>query len=294
MKGILLAGGEGTRLRPLTRSTSKQLLPVYDKPLIYYPLSTLMLAGIREILIISSESDLPQIQRLLGDGTQFGIELHYASQASPRGIAEALLIGKSFLAGSSVCLALGDNILHGPGLGRTLEKLNNCTGAHIFAYEVSDPSAYGVVEVDESGLAKSIEEKPKNPKSSLAIPGLYFYDSFATEYAETLFPSSRGELEISDLNRIYLEKGQLKVVMLPRGTAWLDAGTFDSLHEAGNFVRTVQMRQGVSILAPEEVAWRMGYIATEHLVQLANAAGKSGYGEYLVRISKKPATSEWS
>jgi glucose-1-phosphate thymidylyltransferase len=289
MKGILLAGGEGTRLRPLSIATSKQLLPVYDKPMIYYPLSTLMLAGITEILVISTRDAMPQIMALLGDGSALGLKLTYKIQEEPGGIAQAILLAKEFLNGASVGLVLGDNIFYGSGLGRSISKFQNLRGAQIFAHAVEDPRAYGVVEFDKSGKAKSLEEKPAMPKSSFAVPGIYFYDSSVVEYAEKLVPSARGELEITDLNRLYLEDGLLNVEVLPRGTAWFDAGTFESLSAASNFVRTIQLRQGISVLAPEEIAWRMGYIGSETLQQLGVAYGKSSYGQYLQRIYENEA-----
>jgi glucose-1-phosphate thymidylyltransferase len=286
MKGIILAGGKGTRLGPLTVSTNKHLLPIYDKPMIYYPLSTLMLAGIQEILVISSPVDRPPIENLLGNGGHLGIQISYVDQLSPRGVADALLIGKEFLGGAPVALILGDNLFFGPGLGRSFQKYREVKGCQILAYEVSDPSSYGVVEINSEGSVRSIEEKPSKPKSNLAIPGLYFYDSSAVELVEKLTPSARGELEISDLNKMYLESGQLAVEMLPRGTAWLDAGTFESLLEASKFVRTVQVRQGMKVLAPEETAWRVGNISTAQLLTLAAGQRDPNYGQYLMKITE--------
>ncbi|WP_303964957.1 glucose-1-phosphate thymidylyltransferase RfbA [Rothia mucilaginosa] len=284
MKGIILAGGTGSRLHPITQGISKQLTPVYDKPMIYYPLSTLMLAGIRDILIITTPADQEQFQRLLGDGSRFGINLEYKVQPSPDGLAQAFILGADFIGNDPVALVLGDNIFYGPGLGTQLATYEQKDGATVFAYRVADPRAYGVVEFDEDFNALSIEEKPENPKSDYAIPGLYFYDSKVVEYARQIKPSPRGELEITDLNRVYLEQGKLKVEVLPRGTAWLDTGTFDSLADATNFIRTVQSRQGLSIGCPEEIAWRHGWLSDEQLRDIATPLVKSGYGSYLLGL----------
>ncbi len=284
MKGIILAGGTGSRLHPITQGISKQLTPVYDKPMIYYPLSTLMLAGIRDILIITTPADQEQFQRLLGDGSRFGINLEYKVQPSPDGLAQAFILGADFIGNDPVALVLGDNIFYGPGLGTQLATYEQKDGATVFAYQVADPRAYGVVEFDEDFNALSIEEKPENPKSDYAIPGLYFYDSKVVEYARQIKPSPRGELEITDLNRVYLEQGKLKVEVLPRGTAWLDTGTFDSLADATNFIRTVQSRQGLSVGCPEEIAWRHGWLSDEQLRDIATPLVKSGYGSYLLGL----------
>ena len=284
MKGIILAGGTGSRLHPITQGISKQLTPVYDKPMIYYPLSTLMLSGIRDILIITTPADQEQFQRLLGDGSRFGINLEYKVQPSPDGLAQAFILGADFIGNDSVALVLGDNIFYGPGLGTQLATYEQKDGATVFAYRVADPRAYGVVEFDEDFNALSIEEKPENPKSDYAIPGLYFYDSKVVEYARQIKPSPRGELEITDLNRVYLEQGKLKVEVLPRGTAWLDTGTFDSLADATNFIRTVQSRQGLSVGCPEEIAWRHGWLSDEQLRDIATPLVKSGYGSYLLGL----------
>lgn len=284
MKGIILAGGTGSRLHPITQGISKQLTPVYDKPMIYYPLSTLMLAGIRDILIITTPADQEQFQRLLGDGSRFGINLEYKVQPSPDGLAQAFILGADFIGNDPVALVLGDNIFYGPGLGTQLATYEQKDGATVFAYQVADPRAYGVVEFDEDFNALSIEEKPENPKSDYAIPGLYFYNSKVVEYARQIKPSPRGELEITDLNRIYLEQGKLKVEVLPRGTAWLDTGTFDSLADATNFIRTVQSRQGLSVGCPEEIAWRHGWLSDEQLRDIATPLVKSGYGSYLLGL----------
>ncbi len=286
MKGIILAGGRGTRLHPLTLAVSKQLLPVYDKPIIYYPLSTLMLAGIREILIISTPEDLPLFRRLLGDGKQWGMEFQYASQDEPRGLADAFLIGEEFAGGDPVCLILGDNIFFGHGLSEILQQAAGTQeGGVIFAYEVRDPERYGVVEFDGQGRAVSLEEKPARPRSTYAIPGLYFYDKRAVSFAKSLKPSARGEIEITDLNNIYLERKQLQVRPLGRGIAWLDAGTHESLLQAANFIQTVQERQGIMISCPEEIAYRMGFITLKDLSALAEDCKNNDYGQYLIRLA---------
>lgn len=281
MRGIILAGGTGTRLHPITLGVSKQLMPIYDKPMIYYPLSTLMLAGIREILVITTPHEAPGFHRLLGDGSQFGIELTYAVQPSPDGLAQAFVIGADHIGEDRVALVLGDNIFYGAGLGTQLRRFGDVDGAAVFGYRVQDPTAYGVVEFDEEGRAISLEEKPEKPKSPYAVPGLYFYDNSVVGHARDLKPSARGELEITDLNRIYLEQGRLHVQVLDRGTAWLDTGTFESLSDAGNYVRTIENRQGLKISAPEEIAWRLGWLSDEELVARAAAMEKSGYGTYL-------------
>lgn len=287
MKGIILAGGTGSRLHPITLGISKQLTPVYDKPMIYYPLSTLMLAGIQDILIITTPEDQDQFHRLLGDGSQFGVNFSYKVQPSPDGLAQAFILGREHIGNEPVALVLGDNIFYGPGLGTQLRKYNKIDGATVFGYRVADPRAYGVVEFDSNFKAISIEEKPENPKSDFAIPGLYFYDNDVVEIASNIAPSPRGELEITDVNRVYLEKNKLQVEVLPRGTAWLDTGTFDSLADATSFIRTVQARQGLSIGCPEEIAWRMGYIDDKRLEELASPLVKSGYGRYLLGLLKK-------
>ena len=286
MKGIILAGGTGSRLHPITQGISKQLTPVYDKPMIYYPLSTLMLAGIRDILIITTPEDQEQFRRLLGDGTRFGVHFDYKVQPSPDGLAQAFILGADFIGDNPVALVLGDNIFYGPGLGTQLGKYEQKDGATVFAYQVADPRAYGVVEFDENFHAVSIEEKPQVPKSDYAIPGLYFYDKHVVEYAQNIKPSQRGELEITDLNRVYLKQGKLKVEVLPRGTAWLDTGTFDSLADASNFIRTVQKRQGLYIGCPEEIAWRAGWLSNDDLHSIATKFAKSGYGDYLMHLLK--------
>jgi glucose-1-phosphate thymidylyltransferase len=284
MKGIVLAGGSGTRLHPLTLATSKQLMPVYDKPMIYYPLSTLMLAGIKEILIITTPHEQDQFKRLLADGSQWGINLSFLTQDQPNGLAEAFLIGESHIEGSQSALILGDNIFHGSGMGKTLSRMSGRSGATIFAQKVSDPERYGVVDFDTSGKVLNIEEKPAVPKSKYAVPGLYFYDEKVSELARSLKPSARGEIEISDLNALYLERGELKVEKLERGTAWLDTGTIESLLSAGEFVRTVEQRQGSKIGSPEEIAWRMGFIDDKQLESEAKKYQKSGYGLYLFEL----------
>lgn len=284
MRGIVLAGGSGTRLHPITLGTSKQLVPVYDKPMIYYPMSTLMLAGISDILIITTPADAPQFHRLLGDGSQFGINLSFTVQEVPNGLAQAFVLGADFIGNDAASLILGDNIFYGPGMGTRLRRNIDPDGGAVFAYHVTDPERYGVVEFDEHFRALSIEEKPARPKSNYAVPGLYFYDNDVVEIAKNLTPSARGEYEITDVNKVYLEAGKLSVEVLPRGTAWLDTGTFDSLADASAYVRTVEARQGLKVGSPEEVAWRMGFIDDDGLRRRAEPLVKSGYGQYLLNL----------
>jgi glucose-1-phosphate thymidylyltransferase len=287
MRGIILAGGSGTRLHPITMGVSKQLLPVYDKPMIYYPLSTLMMAGIRDIQVISTADDVPAFHRLLGDGASYGVDISYAIQDQPDGLAQAFVIGAHHIGTDSVALALGDNIFHGPGLGTNLKRFQSISGGAIFAYWVADPSMYGVVEFSEDGIALSLEEKPATPKSHYAVPGLYFYDNDVIEIARGLRPSARGEYEITEVNQIYLNQGRLTVKVLPRGTAWLDTGTFDSLLDASDYVRTLERRQGLKVNVPEEVAWRMGFITDEQLARRGHELRKSGYGNYLLQLLER-------
>ncbi|OBG76453.1 glucose-1-phosphate thymidylyltransferase [Mycobacterium sp. E2462] len=287
MRGIILAGGSGTRLHPITTGISKQLLPVYDKPMIYYPLSTLMMAGIQDILVITTPHDAPGFQRLLGDGSQFGVNLTYVTQERPDGLAQAFVLGADHIGTDSVALVLGDNIFYGPGLGTNLSRFQNIDGGAVFAYWVANPSAYGVVEFSADGMALSLEEKPQTPKSNYAVPGLYFYDNDVIEIAKGLKKSARGEYEITEVNQIYLNRGRLAVEVLARGTAWLDTGTFDSLLDASDFVRTLERRQGLKVSVPEEVAWRRGWISDQQLAERAQTLLKSGYGGYLLDLLER-------
>jgi len=287
MRGIILAGGSGTRLYPITMGVSKQLLPVYDKPLIYYPLSTLMMAGIRDILLITTAHDAPGFHRLLGDGSEFGINLSYAVQDRPDGLAQAFVIGADHIGSGSVALVLGDNVFYGPGFGTNLKRFQNVSGGAIFAYWVANPSAYGVVEFDTEGVAVSLEEKPQTPKSHYAVPGLYFYDNDVVEIARSLQKSARGEYEVTEINQKYLNAGRLSVEVMARGTAWLDTGTFDSLLDASDYVRTIERRQGLKIGVPEEVAWRVGFIDDDQLAARAHTLLKSGYGAYLLELLER-------
>jgi glucose-1-phosphate thymidylyltransferase len=284
MRGIILAGGSGTRLHPITMGLSKQLMPVYDKPMIYYPLSTLMLAGIRDVLVITTPHDAPDFERLLGDGSAFGISITYAQQPRPEGLAQAYIIGADFVGSEPSALILGDNVFYGQGLGTQLQQFSSVDGAVVFAYQVTNPGDYGVVEFDRDGTALGLEEKPAHPRSSFAVPGLYFYDNDVLAIARDLEPGPRGELEITDVNKAYLAAGQLHVRVLARGTAWLDTGTFDSLNDASNFIRAVEARQGLKIGSPEEIAWRQGFLTDDDLRERAEAMTKSGYGDYLLRL----------
>lgn len=292
MKGIILAGGAGTRLHPITMGISKQIMPIYDKPMIYYPLSTLMMAGINEILIISTPTDLPNFERLLGDGKKYGCSFSYAAQEVPNGLAQAFVIGEEFIGDDKVCLILGDNIFYGMGLGLSLQENSNIDGAMIFAYHVADPERYGVVEFDEDNVAISLEEKPQKPKSNYAVPGLYFYDNSVVDIAKNLKPSARGEYEITDVNKTYLERKELRVSKLARGTAWLDTGTFDSLMQACNFVQVIEQRQGLKVGCIEEVAYNMGFIDNNQLKELAQTLLKSGYGKYLLDLIETQTDDE--
>ena len=287
VKGIILAGGSGTRLHPITLGVSKQLIPVYDKPMVYYPLSTLMLAGIRDIMVITTPHDAEHFERLLGDGSQFGINLTFAQQPSPDGLAQAFTIGADFIGDDSVALVLGDNLLYGPGLGNRLQRFESIDGGAVFAYWVAEPQAYGVVEFDGEGKAISLEEKPASPKSNYAVPGLYFYDNDVVAIAQNLEPSARGEYEITDINRAYLERDKLQVEVLPRGTAWLDTGTFDQMTDAADYVRTMERRTALKIGVPEEVAWRQGYLTDDELRARADKLVKSGYGTYLLDLLRR-------